>query len=162
MTAYVAAFPATNATGVSGVGIAPSSTYAIRIVRVEQFSTQACAGQMNFNTGGSLSGGSVITPVVMRGGSPNPVATVRTGSVTQSGGTTTTLNYNWSGSFSVDYTVSPPVTTQTSGSATYTFPFDFILTSGSSFTVKLTGTLGAGFLCQFAVYFEELRLAWSL
>lgn len=141
MTAYAAC-------GAGGkLTVVPSSTYQVRIAKVEATGFVANTGTIGYQLyvypSNTPTGGTTNTPLAMRSGAPATTATVKN-APTISG--TNYLVHTES--------VSSPV----SGdgvylNANYQFPFDLILSAGSTFVADFGGTG--------VVYYEELRLAWS-
>lgn len=133
-----------------------AGAYELKIARIEVVTYGAV--EMGFggnlitsrSVGASLSGGSSLTPVPMRQGSPDASATARFGAVSVSG-TTTFLSQQWIANTSL---------------VGYEFPFDLTVYPGSAAVVTLApnGTDSSGnpvvTSVLLTVYFEELRLSW--
>lgn len=155
MTTYVAARNFAQ-TGVPSLGVL-AGTYPVRIAQIEFYGVYAAGGTSPatsvatsvYNcTGASFSGGTTITPVPMRGGAPASTATAK---------------YSYS-SMSGTKSFLTIITAGGAGSATtstYTFPFDYIIPPGNAIDVSAQGTLSSQYAWAVAVYYEELRLAWS-
>lgn len=138
MTAYVAT--ATNAGGAfSQMGVKCGTTYQMRIAKIEIASSTAGTWVISKYTGISFSGGTAITPLAMREGAPATTATSKQGATVS--GTQALLT-----SQSIAAT----------SSASYQFPFDMIISPGNGLWIN-----GVNFV-SVSVYFEDLRLAWSM
>jgi hypothetical protein len=155
VTAYVAARNY-GGSGGSGLGVL-AGTYPVRIARIEFWADFYSGGtsppQQTFAyvsnySGASFSGGTTLTALPMRGGAPATTANVKYGYTSVSGTKSfiTVLNAGNSDG--------PTVTT-------YTFPFDYILPTGSAIDVNGGGTLTTDYNWAIAIYYEELRLAWA-
>lgn len=154
MATYVATaqqtFPSTSTPSwaTKYIAIAPT-TYEVLVGRVE-LSYVGVTGlvsgwslSVDRNDSSTLSGGSSLTPVTLRGGGPAATSTVKSGTPTISG---TPFNY-------FESSQAIPVTRE--------FLYDLTVPAGSVFSVSVHG--GGNSVTStvsFSVYFEELRLSW--
>lgn len=135
--------------------VVPSSTYQVRIARIEGYATGApSAGTPTYSVavypGNTPTGGSTLTPLIMRSGAPTATAAVKSGATIS--GTNTTLHAEGT---LADFTTG----TYNPINSNYNFPFDLILSSTGTLVVGLQGNSGGPM--SVTVYFEELRLAWT-
>jgi len=157
MTVYCASFGPSGASYVTGnLTLHANNIRPARIIKCEITAAYG-AGTLTYYAGGSLSGGSTVTPFPLRGGAPASTQTVK--SITPSGtpsGTPTLLTEFIAGSYSMD---GPSGTTVFhSGTGSYTFPADFIVTAGDALDMVCGGE--GGFVAL--LYYEELKLARSV
>ena len=155
MTGYTASVVQTttfSTSPVATVAITPV-TYQIRIAKIEayiggSYSSVFPEFKVSKYLGGSVSGGTTVTPRPLRDGAPSSSATVKSG-VTPSG----TLSQI------VDQT-------NVSGSLSYQFTFDCILSPGVSvFYASMAGGTdagGGGYIASLLITYEELHLARSV
>lgn len=142
----------------SAVSIRAGATFDVRLIRVDYqlYNFGAISATVNKVVSPSgYSGGTVLTAYPTREGpgAPTAGATCRDGaSVT--GGTPARLHY--SSNVGVDQAAQPA---QTENNNSFTPPTDIILRAGSSSVIAVVLT-GNNFAAQ--LYFEELRLFWSL
>lgn len=141
--------------GVPSIGVL-AVTYPIRVSRVEFYGGLAGSSPsppttvvtfVNNISGAGFSGGTSITPLPMRGGAPPSTATSKYGYT--SSGTKVFL-----APISAGGGAGPT-------SSNYSFPFDYIVPPGSAVDVSQAGSLTSSYTWMVAIYYEELRLAWS-
>lgn len=163
MTTYAVSL--TAGTALTKLTLTPSSTYQIRIARIETsgylYSTNSF---MSYVAGvypsSTPTGGTAITPVLtMRSGAPATTATSKSGA-TISGSFATLHQEIVSSPFD-----SGGVSVYSPMNSNYSFAFDLILSSGSTlYVASSTGTNGGrvdAASLTMIVYYEELRLAWT-
>lgn len=157
MTAYIISGSGATVT----LTVAPGTDYPVRIAKIEvggyDFQTVSSGGYVGASvgygsgvyTGGVLTGGTAITPLPMRSGSPAATATAR------SGGSVSGTFVDIHAEEQVQYAAGAASAALNS---TYSPAFDLILESGSTF--YLSAFSGTSVDCA-AIYFEELRENWS-
>lgn len=174
MTAYV--LSTTVSVSVTAGNSATPRTYALSPTSSEIKITQIYYSMVNIGTtdnaflpvfgyaptmyrysGGSVSGGTAVTPIGLRAGAAAPATTARWGTGISISGTQTLLYYPL------------PITGSTSNQAavTYSFPSDCIVSPGSVLSFETGNIFGTGSggatisgTVQVQIYFEELRLSW--
>jgi hypothetical protein len=151
MTQYVA-----TVQGGSQLQIKAGANFDVRLIRAElftfAFNGASSSVSVDKRVGSpTLTSGTTITPAVTREGPAAPAAEATVKSGATLGGSYTTYNFFFSQDVSSDGT-----TDATSLNTSYTPPADVILRAGSSSI--LTFTVGY----SVTVYFEELRLFWSV
>lgn len=143
MTAYAAVCSAGGK-----LTIVPSSTYQVRIAKVEATGLAVNGGSVGYSVyvhpSNTPTGGTTNTPLAMRSGAPATTATVKNAP------TITGTNYL----LHTETATSPVSGDLVYLNANYQFPFDLILSAGSTFVADFGGTG--------VIYYEELRLAWSV
>lgn len=157
MTAYAAVYlgGGTATTLANGIGIL-ANTYQIKINRVEMFGPGSTAADMNLYryAGASISGPATITPVPMRQGGPATTVTAKAGNYSSVSGSATPVTLSGTGSALHTERIASGAAT----SGNYAFPYDLIISPGSGFLVSLANNQ---YVTTLAVYYEELRLAYS-
>lgn len=164
MTTYAASISPTALS--TSLSISPSSTFQVRIARVEfNGNNNGLLGSgtiifitysLGAYTSSTLSGGTIVTPLAMRSGAPAALATVKSGATAT--GTFSTLHLETNSAVNSDPSTAAYELVQLN--STYTPAFDLILSAGSVFTVGAATNIAANTL-NIVVYFEELRLAWT-
>lgn len=145
MTAYVSAASAVT------LAVSPSSSFKVRIARIEAVGAAAAGGSNIVSYSAILypsstpTGGTTLTPIAMRNGSPAATATVKSGATVS--GTNVLIHSEFNESIGTGTAVSM--------NSQYTFPFDLILASGSTLLLAPNAAVSV------IVYFEELRDTWS-
>lgn len=164
MSTYAASI-APNATSAI-VNISPSSTYQVRIAKVEFCATNASlvvpntVVSVSFGVwvcpSATLSGGTTVTPVRMGGGGPVAAATVK------SGGTVTGTSFQLHGEGNVSSNTDQVnnVTIVAQLNSSYTPAFELIVANGSIF--QAGGTASPATSLNVIVYFEEIRTPRTL
>lgn len=137
----------------SAITVSPSSTYQVRIARIEAngiiSSASASMGiAVKVFPSSTASSGSTATVLAMQTGAPATTATVKTGATIS--GTSITLHTEL---IAVNSTGDVPTSLNTN----YTFPFELILSSGATFQLSPTGNAPT-----MIVYFEEIRTPRTL
>lgn len=160
MTEYVAALGSSSSTSIA-LSVMPSSSYPIRIARIE---VAGGGGAFNSSTSitytvlvypsSTVSGGTSITPYTMRQlpGVPACTATAKTGGTIS--GTAVQVHYEQNVASGTNVSVFCNL------NSNYTFPFDLILSSGS--TLQVSATVSSATIGAIAVYFEELHETWAV
>lgn len=154
MTAYAACIPAAATPKLT---ITPSSTYQMRIARVEVFGN--CSGpsstafySLSLYPANTPTSGTTVTPVAMVSGSPATTVTAKSGATI-------------SGTNAVLHSEAVALGGGASGgdigpmNSNYTFPFELILSSGATLLVSGGGTSAS---LAIAVYYEEIRTSRTL
>lgn len=152
------------------LSIVPSSTYQVRIARIEVgalVSSGASAGyQTSVYPASTPTGGITRTSLAMRSGAPASTASVKVGSYFGTGPGSTGTGPQISGTgflVHAEDVYTPAVSDANNSTAQqftsgYSFPFDLILSAGSTFYVL---AYYYGGTITVYVYYEELRLAWT-
>lgn len=145
--------------------IAPSSTYQVRIARIEVSATPN--GNVPGNTvvsatyslavipTGTATSGTSVTPVSMAGG-PATTATVKSGATTS--GTAFTLHQEQQLNTQTD--LANTVECIVNLNSNYTTPFEFIVSSGSVVVVSVATSISTSIVV--VVYYEEIRTPRTL
>lgn len=149
------------------LNILPSSTYQVRIARIEFCATNTAtiAGNSTISLSyglavypsATLSGGSTVTPVRMLAGSPAAAATLKSGGTIT--GTGFTLHTETNIGTNSDSTNS--ITTSAQLVSNYTPATELIVANGSIVSVVASATVAATSL-TLVVYFEEIRTPRTL
>jgi hypothetical protein len=149
MTAYVVGQTFTNGQGI----VLTANQFEVRVGRIELFATSETFYTITGYSGAG-SGGSVLTPLPLRGGAPACTAFTRTGF--QAAGTESFFTEISVGTHerNPDNSISG-----VPASSSYDFPFDYILRPGSSVAIEILLS-ESGEKQVITVYFEELRLSW--
>lgn len=160
MTAYAAVFTWT-ATSTQKLSVVPSSTYQIRVARVEvngliTGGSQFMSYQVLVYPSNAATSGSTITPLPMRAGSPAATAVAKSNPTIS--GTSYQLHSEILGGSPVDALGNAVYAGMNSS---YSSPFDLILSSGSTIVVQGVSIAAGTAPMSVVIYFEELRLAWS-
>jgi len=145
MTTYVVYASSGSPATVNEVAIKAVS-YPVKIARIDvSFSTAGFVTAYRY-AGATLTGGSTLTPAALRDGAPASTVSAKSGVTTS--GTSTIIN-----SFG-------------SSSGSFSYPFDVIIQPGNALRLNHyqlpAGGGSASPVYLFTVYYEEIRLAWSL
>lgn len=156
MTAYAASVSA--ATGSLALTVTPSATYQVRIAKVESSGILVNGGYatvtLRIYPSGTPSGGTTVTPFVMRGGAPAATASAKSGAAVSGSPIVLHIEAASGGDPAANVTY-------VSLNSSYSFPFDLILSAGSTLQALLTDNTTGLISPTVVVYFEELRLNWS-
>lgn len=162
MTAYVINYNGTPAT-IINYDFLPV-TFAIRLARVDVYSTAGLSVALETVSGASLSGGSAVTPIPLRGGAASPACTA-----TVKVGATLTPTPNFATDMVGEINVGQngiatagtlTYTTYSPGSGSYTAGYDLIIPVGSAFRIAILGYSGGSSFAgatNMTAYFEEVR-----
>lgn len=166
MTAYTAYGSASSA-GAPVFALKPV-TYPIRIARIDMAANGWVTFVFYHKPAATISGGTTVTPLPLRGGAPASTITCRSGlaATTISTGTTTITSMVVGSESTMDNGAGGVNWIAQPGSQQYSLPFDYIVAIGDVFIVYIATAAANGSFTpatsgSAAVYFEELRLSWS-
>jgi hypothetical protein len=161
MTAYVVSYD-----GFSSATTPPpvaydylATTYPIRIARIDVFAFGLTGFVLTNYSGASLSGGTSIIPLPLRGGTSSPAATtiVKTGAAISGG--LTIIDTFYAGTDSLASAGLLTYTTYQQGSNSFTSGYDYIIPVGSA--LRFSFGTATNVVVATTVYFEEVRLNLS-
>lgn len=142
MTAYVAQGTLTSQN--TFFCVKPSATLSDKIIRVDFWSLNpATVTPSLFTGGGTISGGSTVTPTALRVGAPSATSTVKNGAtaITGTRGDFTITNFGTGG-----------------GSGSFSAPLSLFLGAGANAVFALSFATGTAATVGVALYFDEVRL----
>lgn len=157
MTAFAASVYASNSSSPfsSTMGLVVSGVYPARIANIYYY---ASGGPSELDVlhyySPSVSGGTVVTPVSLRGQGVPSTVSVKANSTFS--GTNSYITFFTAASV----TVASTTLINIPGSNTYTFPLDYIVGPGAGLLLSAPDTGGGNFTIM-TLYWEELRQNWS-
>lgn len=166
MSAYAASISPSATSAV--LNISPSSTFQLRIARIEFCATAAAilAGGATISVSysvlviptGTLSSGTTVTPVPMLAGSPASAATVKSGGTVTGTAFTLHTEKNLNSNGDTTGTSSPTIVAQLNSN--YSPAFELIVANGSIVQISAASSLATPLTV--VVYFEEIRTPRTL
>ena len=160
MTAYAASYNFTNSAGTPFVyfTLQANSPFPVKLRRIDAWADGESWYYIYNYSGMSVSGGTSITPVPIRGGAPTATATVKAGGTAS--GTSSLLTTMNSGSSSFVIIGTGHTIEYAPGNSQWATPFDYIIPVGSGVSVAMQ--VPTNLISTTTFYWEELRLQWSV